>query len=144
MAPAWQVGLALRRRSTLRPAHVTGVAILLAGILLAVVGAVLTIRLALRVWRNRERASFTAKLVVLFVVAAATFGAFGTLVGMIKAFGAGGGESVDPSQKARILAEGISMAMNCAAFGLILWLPGVIAAFALTSRIDKLPPNAGN
>jgi biopolymer transport protein ExbB/TolQ len=123
---------------------VTAVAIVLAGILLAVVGAVLTIRLALRVWRNRERASFMAKLVVLFVVAAATFGAVGTLVGMIKAFGAIGGESVDPSQKARILAEGISEAMNCAAFGLVLWLPSVIAAFALTSRTDKSPPNAGN
>ncbi|HVY32467.1 MAG TPA: hypothetical protein VHB79_38280 [Polyangiaceae bacterium] len=32
---------------------------------------------------------------------------------MIKAFGAVGGEGVDPSQKARILAEGISEAMNC-------------------------------
>lgn len=122
----------------------TGVAILLAGILLGVVGAVLTIWLALRVWRNRERASFRAKLVVLFVVAAATFGAFGTLVGMIKAFGAVGGESADPSQKARVLAEGISMAMNCAAFALILWIPSVIAAFALTSRTEKSPPNAGN
>ena len=30
-----------------------------------------------------------------------------------------GGESVDPSQKARILAEGISEAMNCTAFGLL-------------------------
>jgi biopolymer transport protein ExbB/TolQ len=119
---------------------VTGVAILLAGILLGVVGVVLTIWLALRVW-NRERASFTAKLVVVFVVAAAAFGAFGTLVGMIKAFGAVGGESVDPSQKARILAEGISEAMNCAAFGLILWIPSILAAFALTRRQGNPPPD---
>src|SRR4029079_17159895 len=55
----------------------------------------------------------------LFANLASLFGLFGTIVGLIKAFGAVGGESVDPSQKARILAEGISEAMNCTAFGLI-------------------------
>ena len=46
-------------------------------------------------------------------------GLLGTVSGLIKSFGAVSGESVDPSQKARILAEGISEAMNCTAFGLI-------------------------
>jgi len=46
-------------------------------------------------------------------------GLFGTIVGLIKAFGAVGAESVDASMKAQILAEGISEAMNCTAFGLI-------------------------
>jgi biopolymer transport protein ExbB len=46
-------------------------------------------------------------------------GLFGTIYGLIRAFGAVGGESVDPSQKARILAEGISEAMICTAFGLL-------------------------
>jgi biopolymer transport protein ExbB len=46
-------------------------------------------------------------------------GLLGTIVGLIRAFGAVGGEAIDPSQKARILAEGISEAMNCTAFGLI-------------------------
>jgi biopolymer transport protein ExbB len=55
----------------------------------------------------------------LFANLAMLSGLFGTIVGLIKAFGAVGGESVDPSQKARILAEGISEAMNCTAFGLI-------------------------
>lgn len=55
----------------------------------------------------------------LFANLAMLCGLFGTIVGLIKAFGAVGGESVDPSQKARILAEGISEAMNCTAFGLI-------------------------
>jgi len=45
-------------------------------------------------------------------------GLLGTVAGLIKSFGAVGGESVDPSQKARILALGISEAMNCTAFGL--------------------------
>lgn len=61
------------------------------------------------------RTSFLA----LFANLAMLSGLFGTIVGLIKAFGAVGGESVDPSQKARILAEGISEAMNCTAFGLI-------------------------
>lgn len=108
---------------------------------MGVVGAVLTIGLALRVWRNRDQASIRAKVAAVCVVAAATFAAFGTLVGMIKAFGAVGGESVDPSQKARILAEGISEAMNCVAFGLFLWIPSVIVAFALTRRREKPPPD---
>ena len=56
-------------------------------------------------------------------------GLFGTIVGLIKAFGAVGGESVDPSQKARILAEGISEAMNCTAFGLGTGIIG-LASFA--------------
>src|SRR5258708_15574571 len=62
----------------------------------------------------------------LFANLAMLNGLFGTIVGLIKAFGAVGGESVDPSQKARILAEGISEAMNCTAFGLI----SAIAALA--------------
>lgn len=55
----------------------------------------------------------------LFANLAMLCGLFGTIVGLIKAFAAVGGESIDPSQKARILAEGISEAMNCTAFGLI-------------------------
>jgi len=55
----------------------------------------------------------------LFSNLAMLSGLFGTITGLIKAFAAVGGESIDPSQKARILAEGISEAMNCTAFGLI-------------------------
>jgi biopolymer transport protein ExbB/TolQ len=53
-------------------------------------------------------------------------GLFGTIVGLIKSFGSVGGESVDPSQKARILADGISEAMNCTAFGLLTAIVAVI------------------
>jgi biopolymer transport protein ExbB/TolQ len=55
----------------------------------------------------------------MFANLAMLCGLFGTIVGLIKAFGAVGGESIDPSQKARILAEGISEAMNCTAWGLL-------------------------
>lgn len=55
----------------------------------------------------------------LFANLAMLTGLFGTIVGLIKSFGAVGSESVDASQKARLLAEGISEAMNCTAFGLL-------------------------
>jgi biopolymer transport protein ExbB len=66
------------------------------------------------------------------------FGALGTLLGLVKAFGAVGGESVDPSQKARILAEGISEAMNCMAFGLAVGVPSIIVAMVI-ERFRKRP-----
>jgi biopolymer transport protein ExbB/TolQ len=39
------------------------------------------------------------------------------LLGLLSAFGATGEASIDPSQRARILAEGISEAMSGAAVG---------------------------
>lgn len=44
-------------------------------------------------------------------------GLFGTVIGLIRSFGAVGG--ADASSKATILAQGISEAMNCTAFGLL-------------------------
>jgi biopolymer transport protein ExbB/TolQ len=55
----------------------------------------------------------------LFANLAMLCGLFGTIIGLIRAFSAVGGENIDPSQKARILAEGISEAMNCTAWGLL-------------------------
>src|SRR5215510_12302692 len=46
-------------------------------------------------------------------------GFLATVTGLITSFGAVSGESVDPAQKARILAEGISEAMHCTWFGLL-------------------------
>lgn len=65
-------------------------------------------------------------------------GLFGTIVGLIKAFGAVGGESVDPSQKARILAEGISEAMNCTAFGLISAITALMGFAVLNGKTQGL------
>lgn len=45
-------------------------------------------------------------------------GILGTITGLVKSSCCCCCEPVDPSQKARILAEGISEAMNCTAFGL--------------------------
>ena len=65
-------------------------------------------------------------------------GLLGTIAGLIKSFGAVGGESVDPSQKARILAEGISEAMNCTAFGLIVAIIGLIGYAVLNGKTQGL------
>lgn len=61
-------------------------------------------------------------------------GLLGTITGLIAAFGAvgghGGGPSIDPGKKAELLAAGISEAMNCTAFGLVVAILGLIG-FAL-------------
>ena len=70
------------------------------------------------------------------------WGVFGTGVGLVKAMGAVGGESIDPAQKARLLAEGISEAMNCVAGALVLFLLYFLAAF-LVARFLR-DESAGN
>lgn len=60
-------------------------------------------------------------------------GLLGTIIGLIKSFGSVGAESIDPSQKARILAEGISEAMSCTAFGLLTAILALIAYAILAS-----------
>ena len=91
-----------------------------------------------RVWRRRTERPLAARGIAALIVAAAAYGGLGTLAGLITAFGAVGGESIDPSQKARILAEGIAQAMNCTAFGLIVWVPSAIAAFVLTRKRERV------
>jgi len=74
----------------------------------------------------------------LFANLAMLSGLFGTIVGLSKAFGAVGGESVGPSQKARILAEGISEAMNCTAFGLISAILALVGFAFLNGKTQSL------
>jgi biopolymer transport protein ExbB len=74
----------------------------------------------------------------MFANLAMLCGLFGTIVGLIKAFGAVGGESVDPSQKARILAEGISEAMNCTAWGLLSAIICLIGFATLNGKTQGL------
>lgn len=46
------------------------------------------------------------------------FGLFGTILGLIKTFGAVGDTKVDPGVKSALLADGIHEAIHCTAFGL--------------------------
>ncbi len=51
-------------------------------------------------------------------------GLLGTIIGLIKGFGAL--SEVDPAEKANILSQAISHALNCTAFGLIVAIPALI------------------
>ncbi len=63
-------------------------------------------------------------------------GLFGTIMGMIKAFGAAAG--ADASSKASALAAGISEALNCTAFGILISLIGLLAFSLLTGKTTKV------
>lgn len=63
-------------------------------------------------------------------------GLLGTIFGLIAAFAAVA--AADPEQKSIMLANGISMAMNTTAFGLVSAIPLLIVHSLLTSRADKL------
>ena len=54
--------------------------------------------------------------------------------GMVESFGAVRGESVDPAQKARALAEGISGAMHAALMGIAVIASGIVFLLVLTWR----------
>jgi hypothetical protein len=109
-------------------------------LLSSVVGLGVTAWLIRRRWRNRRPTSLPIKLVSAFVAGSALVGALGTCLGLIKAFGAVGGESIDPSQKARILAEGISEAMNWTALGLAVWLPSMLTLLLVTRAHRESAP----
>lgn len=63
-------------------------------------------------------------------------GLLGTVIGLITAFAALGNS--DPAQKADLLAAGISEAMNCTAFGLMVAIPTLILHAYLQSRTTEI------
>jgi biopolymer transport protein ExbB/TolQ len=67
---------------------------------------------------------------------AVLLGLFGTITGLIKTFAALGGASA--AEKATMLSEGISEAMNCTAFGLIVAIPSLIVYGVLQGRVTRI------
>jgi len=65
-------------------------------------------------------------------------GLFGTVLGLIRSFGAVSKPGVDAAMKATILAEGISEAMNCTAFGLIVAIAGLLGFAVLNGKTQTL------
>ena len=63
-------------------------------------------------------------------------GLLGTILGLMQAFQAVAG--ADPSQKAALLARGISMAMNTTAYGLIVAIPCMACYAFLQSKSSKI------
>jgi biopolymer transport protein ExbB len=63
-------------------------------------------------------------------------GLLGTISGMIKSFGSASG--ADSSRKAALLAEGISEALNCTAFGIGVSLTGLLGFSLLTGKTTRV------
>lgn len=67
---------------------------------------------------------------------ATLLGLLGTIVGLIQSFTSVG--TATAAEKAKILSEGISVAMNTTAYGLIVAVPALIAFAILQTRANKL------
>jgi len=63
-------------------------------------------------------------------------GLLGTITGLIKSFA--GVAGVDPSAKATLLAKGISEAMNCTAFGLMVGIGALLSFSVLNGKTQGL------
>jgi hypothetical protein len=89
-----------------------------------------------------ERLQLLQRRAIACAVVATSGAGLGVLLGLVAAFGAVGGESVDPSQNARILAEGISGAMNCVAVGLLTGPMPIAALIAIAMRARRAGASA--
>ena len=117
-----------------------GLLVVLIWVLLVLLCVGAAVWLVVRVCKRREEVGLAAKVLATLAVLCLISGLAGTLFGLVLTFGAVGGESVDPSQKARVLAEGISEAMNCTAFGGIVLIPAVVALALLIRRRKRRSP----
>lgn len=63
-------------------------------------------------------------------------GLLGTITGMIHSFGAVA--SASPVDRATMLSKGISEAMNCTAFGLIVAIPALVAYAYFQNKTDRI------
>jgi biopolymer transport protein ExbB len=67
---------------------------------------------------------------------ATLLGLLGTIVGLIEAFAAVA--HAEPSQKAELLTQSISIAMNTTAFGLIVAIPTLIVATLIQEKVSRI------
>jgi len=72
----------------------------------------------------------------MFGNVATLLGLLGTIVGMIHSFGAVA--SASPVDRATMLSKGISEAMNCTAFGLIVAIPALVAFAYFQNKTDRM------
>lgn len=68
--------------------------------------------------------------------AATLLGLLGTIVGLIEAFAAVA--HAEPSQKAELLTQSISIAMNTTAFGLIVAIPTLVVATLIQEKVSRI------
>jgi biopolymer transport protein ExbB/TolQ len=86
--------------------------------------------------RELPRISKRTPYLAMLANLATLLGLLGTITGMIKSFGAAAG--ADASRKASLLAEGISEAMNCTAFGIAIAVVGLIGYAILQGKTQSL------
>lgn len=89
-------------------------------------------KLAQEISRLERRTGFLA----MFGNVATLLGLLGTITGMIHSFSAVA--SANPADRAILLSRGISEAMNCTAFGLIVAIPALVAYAVFQNRTDRL------
>ncbi len=66
-------------------------------------------------------------------------GLMGTIFGLITAFSAV--DAADPAQRSAFLAAGISEALNCTAFGLLVAIPTLLLHSYLVSKVERVVEN---
>jgi biopolymer transport protein ExbB/TolQ len=72
----------------------------------------------------------------MFGNVATLLGLLGTISGMIRSFAAVASSS--PAERAMLLSRGISEAMNCTAFGLVVAIPALVAYAIFQNKTDRL------
>ncbi|NIA30804.1 MAG: MotA/TolQ/ExbB proton channel family protein [Actinobacteria bacterium] len=82
----------------------------------------------------QERTNFLAMLANISTL----LGLMGTIYGLILAFRAVSAPGIDPTEKARLLAAGISTAMNTTLTGLIIAVPAIIFYTLLLNKTTKI------
>lgn len=86
--------------------------------------------------REQPRMEGLASLLAVTGNVAVLAGLLGTILGMINSFRAV--SSADPAQKAEELSRGISAALNCTAFGLLVAIIAIVAYGYLQLKIQRL------
>lgn len=89
-------------------------------------------KLAHEISRMDRRTGFLG----MFGNVATLLGLLGTISGMIRSFAAVA--SASPTDRATMLSKGISEAMNCTAFGLLVAIPALVAYAVFQNKTDRM------
>ena len=127
------MGFLRSSRVTLECVRAAGAMILLWLLATGAPGLV-TLWLASRIWTQRTTIPTPVKTATAIAVGSVVVGAVGALLSAVKAVSALRGQIIDPSQRARTLAEGISLALNCMAVGVGVSTSAILVALVLLRR----------
>lgn len=109
-------------------------------VLIALNAAGIAAALALR--RSRRPRLLLGRLLAVLVTLLVVTGPLALGITLSGAFRAVEGDAIDPGQKARVLAEGISAAMNGLAFGVVAFLVPSALTLVLFLRTPQARPIA--